>query len=89
MPGRDRTGPTGAGAMTGRGMGLCSGADTVRYGAGLRAGLGLACRRGFGCGFGRGFAVNRAATNEKELLAEQREFLQSRLEVIDKQLENL
>lgn len=43
-----------AGTMTGRTLGLCTGANAVRYGAGFGMGLGLACRRGFG----RGFAVN-------------------------------
>ena len=52
MPSRDGTGPMGAGAMTGRGLGTC-GAHAVKYGAGLglALGLGYACRRGFGCGF--------------------------------------
>ena len=40
MPGRDRTGPIGAGPMTGRGLGFCTG-------TGLGMGLGLGCRRGF------------------------------------------
>ena len=56
MPRRDGTGPMGGGSMTGRGLGLCTGANAVKYGAGLGMGLGLglACRRGFGRGFGRG-----------------------------------
>ena len=56
MPRRDGTGPMGAGSMTGRGLGLCTGANAVKYGAGLGMGLGLglACRRCFGRGFGRG-----------------------------------
>ncbi len=41
MPNTDRTGPRGEGAMTGRGMGNCSGNNTVNT-------------RGFGRGFGRG-----------------------------------
>jgi hypothetical protein len=53
-------------------------------------GLGLACRRGFGRGFGRGFAGNQASPKtQKELLSEQKTLLQDRLDVIDKQLENL
>ncbi len=53
-------------------------------------GLGLACRRGFGRGFGRGFAFNHTSSKtQKELLNEQKTILQDRLEVIDKQLENL
>jgi len=43
MPGQDKTGPTGQGPMTGRGLGLC--------GTGVGAGVGF--RRGFGRGFGR------------------------------------
>ena len=59
MPGKDGTGPIGAGSQTGRGLGICS--ETVKYGSGMGMGLGLglACRRGFGRGFGRGFAMNR------------------------------
>lgn len=90
MPRRDGTGPMGAGSMTGRGLGLCTGASAVKYGAGLGMGLGLACRRGFGRGFGRGFAGNAASSKtQKELLSEQKTLLQERLDVIDKQLENL
>lgn len=92
MPRRDGTGPMGAGPMTGRGLGLCTGANAVKYGAGLGLGLGLglACRRGFGRGFGRGFAVNQnSSKTQKELLQEQKNVLKSRLDVIDKQLENL
>ncbi len=92
MPRRDGTGPMGAGSMTGRGFGLCTGANVARYGAGLGMGLGLglACRRGFGRGFGTGFIVNQASSKtQEELLNEQKTMLQERLEFIDKQLENL
>ena len=92
MPRRDGTGPMGAGSMTGRGLGLCTGASAVKYGAGLGMGLGLglACRRGFGRGFGRGSAINQIfSKTQKELLNGQKTMLQDRLEVIDKQLENL
>jgi len=47
MPGGDRTGPMGMGAMSGRGAGYCSGAGTPGY---ANPGLG----RGMGFGFGRG-----------------------------------
>lgn len=82
----------GAGSMTGKGLGSCTGANAVKYGAGLGLGLGLglACRRGFERGFGRGIAVNQNSSKaQKELLQEQRTMLKSRLDVIDKQLENL
>lgn len=92
MPKRDGTGPMGIGAMTGRGLGPCTGANAVKYGAGLGLGLGLglACRRGFGRGFGRCFAVNQnSSKTQKELLQQQKDVLKSRLDVIDKQLKNL
>ena len=44
MPRGDRTGPTGAGPTTGRGMGFCTGNNAPGYAAG----------GGFGCGMGRG-----------------------------------
>ncbi|UWG97117.1 DUF5320 domain-containing protein [Dehalobacter sp. DCM] len=90
MPRRDRTGPLGAGAKTGRGMGSCTGGYAIKDEAGLGLGLGLTHRRGFGCGMGRGIAVNQASSKtQKELLQEQRNVLKSRLDTIDKQLENL
>ncbi len=92
MPRRDGSGPMGAGSMTGRGLGFCTGADAVKYcaGLGLGLGLGLACRRGFGRGLGRSYFVKQASSKtQKELLQEQQNVLKKRLEVIDKQLENL
>ncbi len=46
MPGGDRTGPSGYGPMTGRGMGYCAGYGVPGY---MNAGY------GFGFGRGRGF----------------------------------
>jgi hypothetical protein len=96
MPRRDGTGPMGAGPMTGRGLGACTGVNAARYGAGLAMGigLGLACRRGFrggfGRGFGRGFVADQTSQKtDKELLEEQKTVLQARLEAIEKQLESL
>lgn len=92
MPRVDGTGPRGAGAMTGRGLGLCSGKNMMKYGAGLGLGLGLgfACKKRFGRGVGRGFDLqNTPSKSQKELLEEQKELLQSRLDVIDEHLESL
>ncbi len=55
MPGGDRTGPNGAGPMTGRAAGYCAGYAVPGYenpacGYGRRGG-----RRGYGRGRGRGF----------------------------------
>ena len=91
MPRRDGTGPKGAGSMTGRGLGSCTSANAIKYGAGLGLGLGLglACRRGFGRGFRRGIAVNQnSSKTQKDLLQEQKDVLKNRLDVVDKQSEN-
>lgn len=84
MPRRDGTGPMGAGTMTGRGMGFCTGVNAANYTAGL--GLGLNCRRSFG----RNVFVNQISSKtQKELLEEQKNYLQQHLDNIDKQLDNL
>lgn len=58
-----------------RGLGLMSG-----------RGLGLACRRGFG----RGYWVNDISQRtKKELLQEEKDILESRLEAVKKELEGL
>lgn len=51
MPGGDRTGPWGAGPMTGRGAGYCAGYSVPGY---LNTGFGYGRRRGRGFGRGRG-----------------------------------
>jgi len=70
MPGGDRTGPMGAGPMSGRGAGWCAGYNTpgyanpvpgrggMGYGRGMGRGAGLG--RGYGRGWGRGFAWRAA-----------------------------
>ncbi|HOO56622.1 MAG TPA: DUF5320 domain-containing protein [bacterium] len=59
MPGGDRTGPMGAGPMTGRAAGFCTGNNMPGYAnpAGGRMGMGFG--RGFGRGGGRGMAWGR------------------------------
>lgn len=47
MPGGNKTGPMGRGAMTGRGAGFCSGSPTPGY-ANQRWGLGRSGSRWFG-----------------------------------------
>ena len=75
MPGGDRTGPTGQGPMTGRGMGPC--------------GRGRGFGRGPGMGFGRGFGWRRSADvqpltkdEEKRLLEEEKQEIEKRLKEI-------
>ena len=60
MPGFDKTGPSGQGAMTGRGRGRCAtpGEDSVeRDSLGFGRGLGRGLGRGFGRGMWRGFGA--------------------------------
>ena len=86
MPGKNGSGPTGVGPMTGRGMGLCSGRQTGQYG------FGYFCRRflGRGFGFGRGFIGNPTPfQSDKEQLQAQRDALKNRLEDLEKELERL
>jgi len=52
MPGGDRTGPMGAGPMTGRGAGMCAGYDVPGY---MDPAFSRGSRGGRGRGFGRGF----------------------------------
>ncbi len=58
MPGFDRTGPMGAGAMSGGGRGLCQAGGSLRApaagGFGRGRGRGMARGRGFGRGLGYG-----------------------------------
>lgn len=79
MPGRDGTGPSGSGAMTGRGVGFCSGKGVGRYGLGL--GLGDGCRRG------RFFNVAPSESVEKEILSAERDYLEARLSTIKEHLD--
>lgn len=99
MPGRDRTGPLGQGEMTGRGLGPCNGENTGFYGSGLGCGLGRGLGRGIRRGVGMGFASRRGfgrytagftgTKTDQELLAEEKNWLESRLNAITKQLNNL
>jgi len=98
MPGRDGTGPLGQGALTGRGLGVCTGANARFYGAGrgfgTGRGLGRGMRCGFGFGLGRGYGVGAypaytAGPAEKDILNEQKSILENQLEAIRKQLDSL
>ena len=66
MPGRNGTGPAGAGPMTGRAMGFCVGTEVPGYanavgGRGCGMGFGRGRGMGRGRGFGRGFGWPGAA----------------------------
>jgi hypothetical protein len=85
MPGFDRTGPAGAGPMTGRGLGPCGG--------------GMGYGRGLGRGYGRGLGTGRFAwgpyqnqknpVNEKAVLVNDAKVLQKELDAVKKRLEEI
>jgi hypothetical protein len=61
MPGGDRTGPMGRGALTGWGRGICGGSRSTRFQGGGYAGGGRGFGRGAGGG-GRGWRNQFRAT---------------------------
>lgn len=88
MPWRDKSGPNGAGPLTGRGMGDCPGAANVNYGMGrgrgIVAGRGRGCGRGMARGFGRGLGFFQ--TDARTSLQREKEMLQNRLNQIENDL---
>ncbi|MCK5221681.1 MAG: DUF5320 domain-containing protein [Candidatus Aminicenantes bacterium] len=87
MPYRDRTGPNGSGPATGRGMGPCAGSNIQGYGR--RGGMGFgrgAGNRGFG---GRGFGGAGYGYNNPAFQMDEKEYLSSEVESLEKNLEFL
>lgn len=71
MPGFDRTGPNGQGAMTGRGMGNCQAqtANPMVGGRGMGMGGGRGLGRGAGVGGGRGMGMrNRVIAQNPQIV---------------------
>lgn len=97
MARRDGTGPAGQGPMTGRGLGFCTGAIAgdrrFGLGRGIRRGLGVGVGLGLlvGCGrrLGRCFMEESEQLSDKDVLTEQKELLEKRLDTVNNRLENL
>jgi len=105
MPGFDRTGPMGAGPMTGGARGLCNPATRAAvgaYGGGYGYGRGLGFRRGFRGGYGRGYgrgygwyppvgAPDGALGTRAEIdvLKSQADYLKSSLDAVNKRIDEL
>lgn len=98
MPRRDGSGPMGEGPMSGWGMGPCGEGDRPWYGRRFRRpgyGMRRGGRRGFfGGGLGRGYGYGygygwmpEAELSDREMLEEERDLLQGRLDAIAKRLE--
>jgi len=85
MPYGDKTGPAGAGPMTGRGLGDCA---TGATGSSFRQGFGAR-----GCGFGRGkFGNRRAGAFSSDVnVAPQNELqnLRTQVEILTKKIDDL
>ena len=102
MPRGDRTGPLGAGPMTGRAAGYCAGfaaPGIANFGHGRGCGMGFGRGggggRGFGRGFGRGWVAPLAGagapTSDQELavLRQQAKQLQTDMELIQSRIQEL
>ena len=97
MPGRNATGPTGEGPMTGRGFGFCADKATAGrgFGLGFNRGAGLGYGRGYGRGLGRrffgGFSVaeRSADMSRKDYLKARKDALKDAIDAIDKELGEL
>ncbi len=103
MPRGDRTGPMGAGPMTGRAAGFCAGNTAPGYanfgggrGRGMGFGRGGGGGRGFGRGFGRGWGwpvagVGAPPTGDQELavLKQQAQQLKADMELIQSRIQEL
>ena len=77
MPGQDRTGPSGLGSLTGRGLGPC----------------GCGMRRGFGRGYRRGFGFRTPVTltheEEKKILEAELKEIDLEKQEIEKKLKDM
>ena len=98
MPGGDRTGPLGQGAMTGGGRGWCADAGSTYTnpftGRFSRRGFGFGRGRGgMGFGMGRGIGVGSAfpytVQNESEMLGQEAQHLEASLKEIKMRLAQL
>lgn len=103
MPGRDRTGPIGAGPRTGRGMGYCGGYEQpgfnhpssgFRGGSGYgRAGIGRGWRHMYYAtglpGWARPSAAPVAPEQEMARLKNEADWLKNQLESLNHRIEEL
>ena len=96
MPRYDMTGPMGVGPFTGRGVGYCAHRSfgPMGYGRGVARGAGRGMGSGRGMGFRRGPGLGPAYyvgpdLSEKELLEDEKTYLEEQLEAIREALSKL
>ncbi len=87
MPGKDGTGPTGTGPMTGRALGLCTDTEETKRGS-FVAGDWVLVSAADVVSAGA-LLQGKLLGKPKTWLQEQKAVLQDRLKTIDKQLEDL
>ena len=91
MPGRDRTGPSGSGPMTGRRMGFCADNDNQYF---SNRGLGYQRGNKGGFGYGRGYGLghrninfeNNPNVSEKTIIENDIRILKDQLSSLEKQI---
>jgi hypothetical protein len=88
MPRGDRTGPNGAGQMTGRALGYCAGYNEPGFTAegGRGRGFGRGLGGGRGRGYGRGFSPAYPDVSEKTLLENEIRVLKDQMSALEKRL---
>ena len=95
MPGRDRTGPSGLGSMTGRRMGFCADNSNLNYsnrGLGYRRGNrgGLGFGGGYGSrsrfGYGNGYIESTPNVSDKTIIENEIRVLKDQLSSLEEQL---
>jgi len=103
MPSGDRTGPSGYGPRTGRGLGYCSGYDSPGFTKGAPlcgGGFGRGRGRGFGHGFfgrGRGFRdvsypnelYNRSQYEPTPTKDQEKQYLKDTISQVEQELDTL
>lgn len=82
MPNRDKTGPSGQGPLTGRGMGPCGGGLRRGMGRGFGRFMGLRCRYWSN-------PVELTKEDEKKMLEQELKDIESDKEAITKRLKEL
>ena len=93
MPGRDRTGPSGFGPMTGRRMGFCADNDNQYF---SNRGLGYQRNNRGGFGYGRGYGLgyrygnmnieNNPSVSDKTIIENDIRILKDQLSSLEEQL---
>lgn len=96
MPRGDRTGPSGEGSKTGRGMGYCTGNDHPGYNNSFskwRGGYGRRFRGGPGYGYRYGYGnyynEGIADVSEKTLIENEMRILKDQLSALEVRLSNI